>query len=403
MTKPTSPLRSTIKIFAIIPLFFTLGFLFGCESTPADSANNQMEIHIEFTDTELIIFNGDEIPVSELEVKLKSLSDHYKLYFFLESHPDMLASPVMNVNRLVQIYKSEDQNLHENHLTLTVTTDSEILVYGLAHSLEEFETVLNEHTTKFNLIVNMHVVRGSNTRFISEVQGLLRQYQISRINYTTLKTSPTEDELLNQLNLAVNRYMAVSPEPANLEELIQKYEEYTDVHDSYYEEQKQIYMDDPSLMPPPPPMAPSPQIRINSEIEKFDPANPVPPPPPDDPRNALQILVNAQGMLLVNEQPAELSDLRQLIMDFIENIDSNPNLSNSPDQAIITLNPGGNTSREVYNETMDEIQAAYSELRDKAAMNRFGIPFDSLEVDSNERELIRELYPILISGAHWTN
>lgn len=401
MTQPVSPFRTSIKTLAIIPLFFILGFLFGCESIPSDSAQNQMNIHIEFTDAEYIIFNGEEMPVSELEDRLESLADHYELHFILENHPDMLAGPVMKVNRLVQNYKSGEQGLQENHLTITVTTESWILINDKPHNLNEVQTVLDEYTSRYNLIAHLRVEGESDVSFINEVQGLLRQYQVSRINYSVLKSSPTEDVLLEQLNRAGSKYMAIPPEPANIDELNEGYEEFMEAHKRFYEEQKRIYSDDPTSLPPPPPVPPAPQVRIDKDIKGIDLVNPPPPPPPPpiDPRNVLRILVNAQGMLLANEQPVEPSKFRQFIMDFIENRNSNPELPVRPDQAIIALKPGINTPMSVFNETLGEILAAYDDLRDEASMNRFGVPFNSLKADSNEREMILGQYPKRIAAA----
>jgi len=400
MTKPNSPLRSTLKTLLTLPLFFALGFLFGCESIPADSANNQMDIHIEFTDSDHILFNGEEVQVADLEPKLKLLSEDYELHFILKDHPDMLAGPVMNVNRLVQQYRSVNQDLPENHLMITLTADSQILANDRKYSLEELETVLSEYNSQHNLVISMRVERESDVNFINKVQGLLRQFEVSRINYSTLLSSPTEGELQDQLIRAGSQYMAIPPEQANLEELTQKYEEFMDVFDSYKEEQNRIYKEDPSsLLPPPPPVPPSPQVRIEKEIENAVIVSPPPPPPPIAERNVLRVLINDQGMILVNKQPANLDDIRNFVTNFINNNGADPDLSESPTEAIIAIKTERSTPYDLFIEILDEVMGAYQDLRNQASLDHFGQSFESLDSESDEIQEIRNLYPKRISIA----
>ena len=47
-------------------------------------------------------------------------------------------------------------------------------------------------------------------------------------------------------------------------------------------------------------------------------------PPPVKDRNLLNILVNAQGMVLIDEQPASISTVKEKIKEFVDNNGANP-------------------------------------------------------------------------------
>jgi biopolymer transport protein ExbD len=122
-------------------------------------------------------------------------------------------------------------------------------------------------------------------------------------------------------------------------------------------------------------------------------------PPPVKERNLLNILVNAQGMVLIDEEPASLNIVKDRIKDFVDNNGADPDLSESPDDAIVSIKTTRQTPYNVYIDMLDEVMGAYAELRNQASMERFGVPFDSFEDNSVEQEEIQELYPKKISIA----
>jgi len=122
-------------------------------------------------------------------------------------------------------------------------------------------------------------------------------------------------------------------------------------------------------------------------------------PPPVRERNLMKILVNAQGMVLINEEPASVGEVRDRIKRFVDNNGEDPDLSESPDDAIVSIKTDRRTPYNVYIDMLDEVMGAYAELRNQASMDRFGVPYTSLE-DNSEREAeIREVYPKKISIA----
>lgn len=122
-------------------------------------------------------------------------------------------------------------------------------------------------------------------------------------------------------------------------------------------------------------------------------------PPPVRERNLMNILVNAQGMVLINEQPAAIANVREIVKRFIDNNGVDPDLSESPDDAIVSIKTDRRTHFNVYIDMLDEVMGAYEELRHQASMERFGVPFSSLEQGSERRAEIQELYPKKISIA----
>jgi biopolymer transport protein ExbD len=122
-------------------------------------------------------------------------------------------------------------------------------------------------------------------------------------------------------------------------------------------------------------------------------------PPPVRERNLMNILVNAQGMVLINEQPAAVASVRERVKEFIDNNGADPNLSESPDDAIVSIKTDRRTPYNVYIDMLDEVMGAYAELRHAASMDRFGVPYSSLEDNSVEQDEIQEMYPKKISIA----
>lgn len=123
------------------------------------------------------------------------------------------------------------------------------------------------------------------------------------------------------------------------------------------------------------------------------------PPPPVKERNMLKILVNAQGMVLLDEEPTSILEVKQKVKDFIDNNGQDPDLSESPELAIVSIKTDRQTPYSVYIDMLDEVVGAYEELRNTAAQARFGVRYENLEDDSPEQEEIQDLYPKKISIA----
>lgn|SRR5690554_4518607 len=124
-------------------------------------------------------------------------------------------------------------------------------------------------------------------------------------------------------------------------------------------------------------------------------------------RNIFKVLVNSQNRLLVEDEPLnDITLLKGMVKEFITNNGRNPNLSDSPDKAVVSLKTDRGTSYETYINVLDELQGAYYELRaEKVGLT--AEEYRSLDQkDPRQKELFdrgREGLPMQISIAEPTN
>lgn len=130
-------------------------------------------------------------------------------------------------------------------------------------------------------------------------------------------------------------------------------------------------------------------------------------------RNVFQVLVNGRDWLMVDGQRMDVTQLREKVIEFVENPQNNPNLSeqvakNIPllgnvrvSKGVISLQNDRGTSYKMYMMVQNEIVAAYNLLRDKASQERFGKKYDLLS--NEEQEAIKKMYPQQISEANPRN
>ncbi|WP_322551381.1 biopolymer transporter ExbD [Flavobacterium psychraquaticum] len=161
---------------------------------------------------------------------------------------------------------------------------------------------------------------------------------------------------------------------------------------------------------------------INRLLPRYEP-NPV--VPDINERNILTVLVNKDNQLLVNNKLVDLKDLRQTAIEFIENNGKgtcsycvgkkDATSSDSPQDAVISLNNDGQTSYETYIAVQNELVGAYNFLRDRESKKRYGITFAELDYLYNDPaskakegliedlkpkvEKIQELIPLRLSEA----
>lgn len=163
----------------------------------------------------------------------------------------------------------------------------------------------------------------------------------------------------------------------------------------------------------------------------------LPPPPEDIPenddkvkqRNIFEILVNANDQLLVEGEYMQVSGLREKAKEFIKSSPSFPAVADKDNAAnpnlpefkmeevpvfgnmlvskqIISLQNDNGTSYEMYIKVQNELVAAYNELRNELAMQKFGVTYTELEQQAGssdavkeKRKAIKKVYPQRISEA----
>lgn len=90
-------------------------------------------------------------------------------------------------------------------------------------------------------------------------------------------------------------------------------------------------------------------------------------PPPVKERNLMNVLVNSQGDVLIDEEEARVPAIRDRVKKHVLNYGQDPNLSASPDDAVISIKTDAQTPYSTYIEVLDEVWMAYREIWDQIA------------------------------------
>lgn len=126
--------------------------------------------------------------------------------------------------------------------------------------------------------------------------------------------------------------------------------------------------------------------------------------PPDmklNARNVLSVLVNANNDLLVRGQPVAIKDLRLTAKEFIGNPRNESDKAETPTKAIISLKNDRGTKYDTYLNVYNELQAAYSELWNEAAVKKYNKEYEFLSLE--QKRDIRAEIPLVLSEAEPTN
>jgi biopolymer transport protein ExbD len=118
-------------------------------------------------------------------------------------------------------------------------------------------------------------------------------------------------------------------------------------------------------------------------------------------KNIYVVLINSNNQLLVENEFMDISQLRAGAKTFIDNNGKNPESSDNPQKAIVSLQNDRGTSYDMYIQVQNELAAAYRELRDTKALQQFGMRFGDLS--KTKQKEIRKEYPQKISEAEPKN
>ena len=152
----------------------------------------------------------------------------------------------------------------------------------------------------------------------------------------------------------------------------------------------------------------------------------LPPPPEEIPdendkvkqRNIFEILVNQNDQLLVEGEYMEVTDLRAKAKAFIESDPTNPEMPEFKEteipglgvvavsKQIISLQNDNGTSYEMYIKVQNELVAAYNELRNEFAQQKFNKSYEELaqqagssDAAKEKMKAVKKFYPQRISEA----
>jgi biopolymer transport protein ExbD len=141
------------------------------------------------------------------------------------------------------------------------------------------------------------------------------------------------------------------------------------------------------------PAAPETAIREKNRIEE---------------RNILSLSIREDNTVLLNEEPLPLPEIRKVAKVFIDNPDNKdflpqktlmdiPGLGLVPASrdAVIALAFSRKSNFQTYISVLSELTAAYDELRNEWAFEKFRKPFADLSEE--QQTAIREVYPLQIS------
>lgn len=125
-------------------------------------------------------------------------------------------------------------------------------------------------------------------------------------------------------------------------------------------------------------------------------------PPPVRERNMLKILVNAQGQVLIEDQPSSIPNVRAEVKKHTLNEGEDPLYAESMDKAVISLKTDRQTPYDTYINVLDEIWMGYFEMWDAEARSMGYPSYDAYRDYVNENDednAIREKIKAQISIA----
>lgn len=147
-----------------------------------------------------------------------------------------------------------------------------------------------------------------------------------------------------------------------------------------------------------------------------------PPLPPDqqpqdidiNKRNLFVVKINSMNMLLVQNEELDIRDLKEKAKEFIKNVNNDPTMpakySKEFDllgtmeytkEHVISVGNDVDTQYQAYIDVQNELVAAYNELRNELAQDKFGKSFE--ECDDRQQKVLQEVYPQKISEAEPKN
>ena len=147
-----------------------------------------------------------------------------------------------------------------------------------------------------------------------------------------------------------------------------------------------------------------PPLQPNQQVEDMD----------INKRNVFVVKINSMNQLLVQGKELDIRQLRAKTKEFIDNKANDPELPVKVAEDIeglgvveytkdhvISVQNDVDTQYQAYLEVQNELVAAYNELRDEFARDRFGIPYAELSEDL--QKAVQKVYPQKISEAEPKN
>jgi biopolymer transport protein ExbD len=125
-------------------------------------------------------------------------------------------------------------------------------------------------------------------------------------------------------------------------------------------------------------------------------------------RNVMTLHISRGNVLLCNDKPINIKNVRQRVKEFVDNAANSAllpekHIKNIPllgrctitDQHVVSILADRDASYNTYFNVQNEIVGAYNELRNGLAQKKFGRPFN--QCTSQQQDAIRKYYPQRIS------
>ncbi|GAB5534760.1 MAG: biopolymer transporter ExbD [Rubricoccaceae bacterium] len=124
-------------------------------------------------------------------------------------------------------------------------------------------------------------------------------------------------------------------------------------------------------------------------------------PPEIRQRNLLNILVNSDGTVLLDNEVTNTGQIRATVKRHVTNNGQDPDLSESPDKAVVSFKTKRGLPYETYIEVLDEIKSAYNEIYDSEARAVAGVDYGvyRARLGEDDPDLVKDKFPVKISLA----
>ena len=129
---------------------------------------------------------------------------------------------------------------------------------------------------------------------------------------------------------------------------------------------------------------------------------------PVEERNILSVSIKDDNIIYLKEEPVKLFEIRKIAKVFIDNPENKDFLPQKTEleipvlrkipvsrDAVINLEFSRNSTYQTYISVLSELNAAYDELRNEFALDKFRKPF--IDLSEEQQAAIREVYPLQIS------
>jgi biopolymer transport protein ExbD len=111
--------------------------------------------------------------------------------------------------------------------------------------------------------------------------------------------------------------------------------------------------------------------------------------------NSEKILVETGADEAGNGRPFATDELKNEMITFLTNYGKNPDLSESPAKAVLSIRVHKKTQYETYVKIQDQISIAYKELRNNEARKRYSKKYENL--NKEQQDIVKKEYPMRVS------